>query len=291
MQNRLQRSLRTTFIGMGVNAVLAGVKITAGVVGHSHALVADGIESVADLFSSFVVWRGVVVAAEPADEDHPYGHGKAEPLAAAFVSVLLLVAAGYIAVQAVREIIVPHQTPAGFTLIVLLAVIVAKELLFRYVRAEGYSLSSSVVESDAWHHRSDAITSVAAAVGIIIALIGGPGYEVADDYAALIASAIIAWNGLGLLRPALDELMDRSPSTSFSKRIEELARSVQRVEGIEKCMIRKVGIAYFIDMHVEVSPEMSVREAHAIAHEIKDVIRRELPIVQDVLVHIEPAGE
>src|SRR5438046_580789 len=208
---RLQRSLRVTFVGMVANALLAAAKMVTGVAGHSHALVADGIESLADLLSSAIVWRGLVVAAAPPDEDHPYGHGKAEPIAAAVVSVMLLLAAGWIVVHAAREIPEPHSSPAPFTLLVLLTVIVIKEGLFRFVLRESRSVESSAVQSDAWHHRSDAISSLAAGIGISIALIGGKAYGAADDYAAMVAACVIAWNGVRLLRPALNELMDTAP--------------------------------------------------------------------------------
>src|SRR6266516_1992263 len=159
---RLERGLRATFLGLVANILLAATKLVAGVVGHSHALVADAVESLADLFGSVIVWRGLVVAAEPADEDHPYGHGKAEPIAAAVVATMLLLAAAGITVQAVRESLEPHNAPSGFTLIVLIVAVAIKESLFRVVMREGIRVESSAVRTDAWHHRSDAITSLAA---------------------------------------------------------------------------------------------------------------------------------
>ncbi len=287
--DRLKRSLRATFTGLAVNTALAISKLLAGIFGHSHALVADAVESFADIFSSLVVWRGLVVAAEPADEDHPYGHGKAEPLATAIVSAMLLVAAVWIAIQAVREITTPHSAPAPFTIWILFAVIVIKEGLFRFVLHESHSVESTAVASDAWHHRSDAITSLAAAIGIGVALIGGAGYEAADDWAALVAAFVIAFNGLRLLRPALNELMDRSPDHNVVNQIRQLAESCSGVDGVEKCFVRKMGYNYFVDMHVEVDPEMTVLRSHEIAHAVKNRIRAQLPAVSDVLVHIEPA--
>ncbi len=287
---RHQRSLRVTLAGLAVNIVLVGTKFTAGVVGHSHALVADAVESFADIISSLIVWRGLVVAATPADEDHPYGHGKAEAIAAAVVSSMLLLAAVWIGVTAVREIIRPHHPPAPFTILVLLGVILIKETLFRFVWSEASALESSVVETDAWHHRSDAITSLAAAIGIAVALIGGKGYEMADDIAALVAAVIIAWNGWRLLRPALDELMDAAPTRSVSQVIRSIASGVSGVELVEKCYVRKMGWHYYVDMHIELAPEMTVRESHEIAHRVKDAVRGAMPKVVDVLVHIEPAG-
>jgi cation diffusion facilitator family transporter len=265
------------------------VKFVTGILGHSQALIADAIESMADVFSSLIVWRGLVVAAEPADADHPYGHGKAEPLAAAMVSMMLLLAAAWIAVQSVREIMVPHASPKAYTLIVLVLVILVKEGLFRFVLNESISVSSTAVKTDAWHHRSDAITSFAAGIGITVSLIGGGGrYAAADDVAAIAAAAVIAFNGWRLLRPALDELMDRAPSPEIIQRLIRLGEESPGVERVEKCIARKMGYHYYVDMHVEVDPEMTVQRSHEIAHQVKDRICGVLPAVRDVLVHIEP---
>jgi cation diffusion facilitator family transporter len=285
---RLKRSLRVTLVGLVINALLTCAKFAAGILGHSHALIADAIESLADVFSSIIVWRGVVIAAAPADEDHPYGHGKAEPIAAATVSTMLLLAAGWIAVQAFRGIAQPHPAPAPFTLVVLLAVICIKEGLFRFVLREAISVESSAVHTDAWHHRSDVITSLAAAVGISVSLLGGKGYESADDVAAIVAAAIIVWNAWRLLRPSLNELMDRSPSRELCELIRQIAEQVKGVERVEKTLVRKMGYYFYADMHVEVDPQMTVQRSHDIAHEVKDKVRTQLPRVRDVLVHIEP---
>ena len=288
-KSRLNRSLRATFIGLAVNSFLTVVKLIAGIVGHSHALVADAVESLADVFSSLVVWRGVVVASLPADEDHPYGHGKAEPLASAVVSTMLLLAAGWIIIQAIGEILQPHQTPRPFTLVVLLGTVLVKELLFRFVLREAESVESSAIHSDAWHHRSDAVTSLAAAIGITVAVIGGKGYEAADDVAAIVAAGIIAWNGWRLLRPALRELMDTAPAPELVEGIRQLANTIPGVERVEKCIVRKMGHSFYVDMHVEVDPLMSVQRAHEIAHEVKDKVRERFDRVHDVLVHVEPS--
>jgi cation diffusion facilitator family transporter len=289
-KKRLERSVRVTFLGLLVNAGLAAGKIAAGVIGHSQALVADGVESAADFVSSLIVWRGVTVAAAPADEQHPYGHGKAEPLAAAVVATVLIAAAVMIVIGAIRDIVTPHDTPAPFTLAVLVGVIMIKELLFRIVQREGLELESSVVSADAWHHRSDAITSLFAFVGISIALVGGKGYETADDYAAMLAAGVIAFNGWRVLRPAMDELMDIAPSADFLENIRSIAARTREVVRVEKCFVRKTGFEYLVDMHIEVNPQMTVHRAHDIAHQVKDEIRRQVPSVRDVLVHVEPAG-
>jgi len=230
-----------------------------------------------------------VVAAEPADEEHPYGHGKAEGIASAVVSSMLLVAAASIIVQAAREIARPHPSPVPFTLLVLLAAALVKEGLFRFVLREAASVDSSAVKTDAWHHRSDALTSLAAAIGISVALVGGKGYEAADDVAAIAAAGIIGWNGWRLLRAALDELMDTAPKREMVDRIRQVAESVPGVARVETCRARKSGYLYYVDMHVEVDPLMTVQRSHEIAHRVKDSVRRDFPAVRDVLVHIEPA--
>ncbi len=276
---------------MVANFCLACGKLVAGWTGHSHALVADGVESLADLLSSVIVWRGLRIAAEPADRDHPYGHGKAEPMAAALVSLMLIFAAGWIAWTSVVEIMKPHAAPAPYTLAVLLLVVLVKEALFRWVWGQGKALDSSAVRSDAWHHRSDAITSLCAAIGITVALVGGPGYAVADDLAALVAALIIAWNGWRLWRSARDELMDAAPEETLVAEIRAVATAVAGVVGVEKCFARKMGPSQFVDIHIEVAPELTVRRAHEIAHEVKAALRRRRPEIVDVLVHVEPAPD
>lgn len=288
-RTRLNRSLRATFLGLAVNGVLATVKLIAGLAGNSQALVADAIESMSDMFSSLVVWRGLVVASEPEDEDHPYGHGKAEPMSSAIVSLMLLMAAAWIAVQSVHEISSPHANPAPYTLLVLVIVIAIKESLFRHVLKEAVTVESTAVQTDAWHHRSDAITSLAAALGITVALIGGTEYAAADDVAALFAAGMIAWNGWRLLSVAASELMDRSPPEELRNKVRSAAMLVTGVENVEKCVVRKMGYHHYVDMHVEVDPGMTVEESHSIAHQVKDRIREQVPSVRDVLIHIEPA--
>ena len=241
-----------------------------------------------DIFSSFVVWRGLTVAIQPPDEDHPYGHGKAEPLAASFVSLTLLAAAIGIAIEAIREIFIPHHAPKPFTIWILIIVVIVKEGLYRFVFSVGERLTSTAVRTDAWHHRSDAITSAAAALGISIALWGGKGYESADDYAALFASCVIAWNGVRLLRPAIDELMDAQPSEDLQKEISKLAVQCAGVLGVEKVLARKAGFVYLVEMHMDVDKSMSVEHAHDIAHLVKDRIQERIPQVAEVLIHVEP---
>lgn len=281
-------AIRAAILGILVNGVLATAKLIGGIVGNAYVLVADAVESMTDIFSSFVVWRGLALATQPPDADHPYGHGKAEPLAASFVSLTLVAAAIGIAIQAIREILTPHHSPEAFTIWLLLIVVIVKESLYRFVFSVGKKLTSIAVRSDAWHHRSDAITSAAAAIGIGIALWGGHGYESADDWAALFASCIIAYNGLRLFKPAIDELMDSSPSEELQQQITALAARCQGVLAVEKVLARKTGFTYLVDMHIDVDKAITVERAHDIAHLVKDTIREQIPKVAEVLIHVEP---
>jgi len=273
---------------LSTNVALALVKLLAGIFGNSYALIADAVESMADTVSSIIVWRGVVIAERPADEEHPYGHGKAEAIAAATVSAMLVGAALVIFGQAVREIRTPHYGPAPFTLYVLLGVVLVKETLFRFVGRVAEEIQSGAVRTDAWHHRSDAITSAAAALGISVALVGGDAYKSADGWAAIFAAFIIGFNGVRLLRPALDELMDAAPKEDIAGLARAVALRVDGVKGVEKCLARKMGYGFLLDMHVEVDGGLSVAVAHELAHTVKDAIRAEVPRVLDVTIHIEP---
>jgi cation diffusion facilitator family transporter len=274
--------------GLWVNIVLVVVKLVAGIAGHSYALIADSIESSTDVFSSLIVWGGLRITTRPADEEYPYGYGKAEALAAAIVSLMLLGAALGIAVAAVGEIMTPHHMPAPFTLAVIAAVIPIKEFLYRRVLRVGSETGSTAVKADAWHHRSDAITSLAALIGIAVALLGGPGWESADDWAALLAAAVIAVNGMLLLRPAVGDLMDRMPERTVLERIAAIAEGVEGVRAIEKLRVRKVGMEYFVDLHVQADETMPLREAHILSGKVKGAIRAAVAEVAGVLIHMEP---
>ena len=280
--------IKTTIVGIIVSIILAALKAIAGVLGNSYALIADAIESTSDVFTSIIVLTGLKIAKRPADKTHPYGHGKAEPFAGIIVSSALFIAAIIIIFQSIHEIITPHHSPAPFTLIVLIAVVIIKEMLFRFVIKAGNSLDSVAVKNDAWHHRSDAITSGAVFIGITIALIGGPGYEQADDYAALCASLIIIFNALRLFKPALYEIMDTAPSPEIINKVIETSLSVDGVIAIDKCFARKMGVQYYVDMHVIVDGNITVYTGHEISHSVKNKIINSFPNISDVLIHIEP---
>src|ERR1700730_1571044 len=287
--NNLQTGARAAVFGMIVNLIFAAAKILGGLFGNAYVLIADGIESTLDIAGSFIIWGGLKFAARPPDETHPYGHGKAEPIAAIIVAVGVLAAAIGLAIQSAREIFLPHHGPAPYTLGILIVVIVVKEFLFRYVNRIGRDVESTAVQTDAWHHRSDALTSSAAFIGISVALIGGKRWQSADDWAALFACAVIAANGIRLLRPAFYEIMDTAPRGKIVRAICGVAGSVPGVLEVEKCRARKMGLDFYVDLHARVDGNMSVQEGHEIAHRVKSAIQQSDSRVADVLVHIEPA--
>jgi cation diffusion facilitator family transporter len=288
VNNATNRSIRWAQAGLLTNAVLVLVKFIAGIVGHANALVADAVESSADIFSSLIVWMGLSIAARPADEDHPFGHGKAEPIAAAVVSLMLLGAAIGISVIAIREILTPHHLPAPFTLFVAAGVIITKEILYRRVSKVGREVGSTVVAADAWHHRADAMTSLAAFIGISIALLGGPGWEAADDWAALVAALVIAVNGLRTLKLAISGLMDEAPDSTLKERAIQAASEVEGVQSVENLNVRSSGLGFYVDLHVKADGAMSLDAAHEIAAKVKYAILEAIPNCVSVLVHMEP---
>lgn len=288
LQGRIAHGVRAAQLGLLVNAVLAVVKVLAGLIGNSYALIADGVESGADIFSSLIVWRGLEISGRSADEEFHFGYGKAESLASAIVALMLLGAAVGVAIAAVREVVTPHHLPEPFTLVVLVIVIGIKEVMFRRTMQVGSATGSNAVQADAWHHRSDAITSLAAFVGISVALAGGRGWESADDYAALLSSLVIGWNGYLILRPAVSDLMDKAPNREFVDQVTTIALTVPGVLGIEKVAARKVGLGYFIEIHVQALPTLPLHDAHILGGIVKSRLRAENPSILGVLVHMEP---
>jgi cation diffusion facilitator family transporter len=280
--------MRAARWGIFANIGLVLLKLVAGLLGSSYALVADAIESSTDVFSSLIVWRGLQITGKPPDEEFRYGYGKAESIATAVVSLMLIAAAICIAVVAVREIITPHDAPAPFTLIVLGGVILVKEFLFRRVLAVGHETGSTAVMADAWHHRSDAMTSAAAFIGITIAVWGGAGWESADDWAAMVATIIMTANGIRMMRAAVNDLMDRVPETDLVERIADAALDTPGVLAIEKLRVRKLGLKYSVDVHVQADPILSLRDAHVLSGKVKGNVRAQVPAVDEVLVHMEP---
>ena len=276
------------FLTLGVNISLMLVKITVGLMGNCYALIADGVESLGDIITSSVTWLGFHFSLRPADAYHPYEHGKIESLVGVFSGFSLLAVALLIAFQAVRELLTPHASPAWYTLPVLLMVVLVKEAVSRAVLRAGRATDSLALEGDAWHHRSDALTSAAAAVGISLALLGGPRFAQADDWAALLACGIIVFNAVRILRKAFHEMLDGDVGDEMRFRVMGEARGVPQVDSVSACRIRKSGTDYFVEVHIQVPGDLSVREGHAVGHQVRDAIMAAKSAVRDVVVHVEP---
>tara|TARA_R110002051_G_scaffold126663_1_gene200289 strand:- start:1028 stop:1897 length:870 start_codon:yes stop_codon:yes gene_type:complete len=286
--NNEQTAIRTTYFSIIGNTILAIIKGLAGFFGNSYALIADAIESTTDIFSSLLVLLGFKYAKRPADDNHPYGHGKIEPLITFAVVAFLVVSATIIAYESIQNIQTPHKTPKPWTLVILGVIIIWKEISFQIVNRKSIQTNSSSLKADAWHHRSDAITSVMAFIGISIAIILGKGYETADDWAALFASAFILYNSYLILRPALGEVMDEQLYDDLIIKIREKSTDVNGIIGTEKCFVRKAGMKYHVDLHAIVDGKISVKVGHDIAHNLKDYLRKEIPNLGHVLIHVEP---
>ncbi len=288
-ERMIERGIRSTRVGIVANGALAVLKCATGLIGHSFALVADGIESLSDVVSSSIVYWGLRVAIKPPDEDHPFGHGKAEPVAAVMVGVALIVAGLAIAGESIVLIRTPHPLPKSYTLWVLLSVVAIKAVLSRYVLGVSRKIESLALRGDAWHHFSDAITSSFAFIGISVALI--THNPMADDWAALCAAPIIIFGGWRQLMRPMAELLDTAPAPDLKQRVRQAARSQPEVIGLEKCFVRKVGFRYYVDLHVVVSGDLSVREGHRIAHDVENRILADVSQISAVIVHIEPEEE
>lgn len=281
-------AIKTTYFSLLGNIALALIKGLAGFFGNSYALIADAIESTTDIFSSFLVLLGFKYAEKPPDDNHPYGHGKIEPLITFIVVAFLVTSATIIAYESIQHIQTPHKVPESWTLYILGGIILWKEISFQIVIRKSTQTNSSSLRADAWHHRSDAITSVMAFIGISIALIFGDGYETADDWAALFASAFILYNSFLIFRPALGEIMDEHKYDDLIDEIRIKSLEVNGVLGTEKCFIRKSGMQFHVDLHAIVDGNITVEKGHWIAHELKDHLRKEIPNLGHVLIHIEP---
>jgi cation diffusion facilitator family transporter len=283
-----QTAIRTTYFSIVGNASLAIIKGLAGFFGNSYALIADAIESTADIFSSFLVLFGLKYASRPADKNHPYGHGRAEPLITFLVVGFLITSATIIAYESIKNIGTPHELPKIWTLFVLIPLIIWKEISFQLVIRKAKETNSSSLKADAWHHRSDAITSIAALIGISIALYFGKGYETADDWAALFASGFILYNSYKIFRPALGEIMDEHLYDDLVAEIRKVSLTCAGVVATEKCFVRKAGMKYHVELHAIVQADITVKYGHEIAHNLKDTLLNEIPQLGHVLIHIEP---
>ncbi len=290
--SKTESAVSATYFSIIGNTVLAIAKALAGIFGNSYALIADAIESTADIFASLLVLFGLKYAERPADDNHPYGHGKIEPLITFMVVAFLVTSATVIAYESVQNILLvtPQKPPKLWTLIVLAVIIVWKEISFRIVLKRSKETNSSSLKADAWHHRSDAITSVMAFLGISVALIFGEGFETADDWAALFASGIILYNAYLIFRPALGEIMDENRYDDIIELVRIKALEVPGVLDTEKAFIRKAGMSYHLDLHAIVDGSISVAKGHEIAHRLQDYLKEEIPNLNFILIHVEPGN-
>lgn len=292
------KGMRLVLFGIIANFILAGIKFTAGILGHSYALVADAIESTTDILSSLLVYVGLKISTKPADKNHPYGHGKAEPLAAFAISLFLFFAAICIAYESISRIRNPHPIPASWTLLVLFFVIIVKKILYKFSYKVAKETSSNAIKGDAFHHLSDALTSIAAFLGISIAIVGnhfnpGPYWASADDWAALAASVVVVYNGYRIMHLAIYELSDARPDAEIENEVRKVALTVPGVKELHRCRMRKMGFEYYVELDVRVDRNMPVHLAHEISHRVQDTVKEKVVSGQiaRVLIHIEPSRE
>lgn len=288
MSENADKAVRTTYFSIASSLCLALIKWFAGFFGNSFALIADAIESTTDIFSSILVLLGIKYSKRPADETHPYGHGRIEPLVTFIVVIFLVISATVIAYKSIINLQTPHDPPEQWTLLVLMVIILWKEGSYQFVMRKSRLLNSSSLRADAWHHRSDAITSVAAFIGIAISVWLGEGYERADDWAALFAAGFIVYNCYRIFRPALGEIMDENLFEEIVELVKVRSLEVNGVLATEKCFVRKIGMDYLVDLHAVVDPQLTVKEGHDIAHALKDHLIEKIDGVGNVFIHIEP---
>lgn len=283
------KAIRAAWFSISSSMALALIKGVAGMAGHSDALIADSVESTTDILAALLMLLGLRYARRPADENHPYGHGKIEPLITFIVVAFLVTSAAAIAYRSVREIQSgQQQVPEAWTMGVLALIILWKEISYRYMKRRSAEVHSTSLAADAWHHRSDAITSLIALAGIGLAQLGGPSLAVADDAAALLAAGFILYNSYHIFRPALGEVMDEHRYEELEAAVRDKAREVPGIRDTEKCHVRKSGMRYYIDLHAIVDAGITVREGHALGHQLEDHLQKQIPQIDKVLVHVEP---
>jgi len=276
-------------VGIVSNLVLSIGKIIAGVIGNSSALITDGIHSASDIVTSLAVFLGMKIAKRPPDKEHPYGHGKAENIAAKTVAIILILVSIQIVYTNIGGITTERYIlPSSLAIWVAIASIIIKEGLFQYKISIGKRLNSSSLISDAWHHRSDAFSSFIVLIGIIGAKIGGTRWIFLDRLAAVIVGLIILGIGIKLFIKTASELMDKMPETKILKKINSIALSVEGVMDTETLKARKIGLDIFVDIHIEVNKNITIEKGHKIAHKVKGTLIEKMPVIKDVLVHIEP---
>ena len=284
-------AIAAALLGLVVNLALGTVKLVAGLVANSFALLSDAINSWGDVFTSVVILFALRFAQRPPDDEHPYGHSRAEAIAASNVALLVLLSALGVGYEAIRRLGMPHPLPPLWTVGIALANVVIKECLYQYKMRVGRRLNSAALLANAWDHRSDAFCSAAVLVGLLLVWWGGPRWISMDEVAALFVVVAIVWSAGRLFYQSLIELMDVQADPEIVNRVRQAASSVTGVAGVEKLWVRKSGLEYFVDIHIEVDPQLTVAAGHRIGHAVKDELLRQFHMLRDVLVHLEPHGE
>jgi len=281
-------AMKATLVGLVVNLILGIVKLVAGLLGGSFALISDAVNSLGDTLSSIVTLAALWYAQLPADEEHPYGHTRVEAVAGAYVAVLIVITALYIGGEAIARIGNEILVPPVWTLWIAGANILIKESLYWYNRAIGFRTGSIAIAASAWDHRSDALCSLAVLVGLGLVRWAGPAFSWADSAAALVVVGAILWSGGRLLFQSTGELLDPQADASFVDQIRRVAASVSGVRAVETLWVRKTGIEYLVDIHIQVDASMTVEAGHRIGHQVKYDLVNNFDRVKDVLVHLEP---
>jgi cation diffusion facilitator family transporter len=283
-----REATRAAELGLVVNGALGIAKLVGGIVAHSYALISDAVHSLTDLLMSVGVLSALWFAQRPPDKEHPYGHTRAEAIAGSNLALLILVSAAVLAWQVFGGLSEPRIVPPAWTLLIAAANVLVKEGLYRYKIRVGRRLNSALLIANAWDHRGDALSSLAVLIGLSIVRLGGPGWGLADPLAALVVILIITASGAHLFRDSISELMDRQAGEDLVASVREAARAVPGVEDIETLWVRKSGLEYLVDIHVEIDGRLPIAEGHRIGHLVEDGILKQFPAVRDVLVHIEP---
>jgi cation diffusion facilitator family transporter len=283
----MKRARQIAILGMVVSGILAVMKIIAGRQWHSAAVVADGFESAADIFSSGLVLIGLIVSARPPDENHPYGHGRLETLTGLLLGFFLFGAGVLISRQGLAA--VDHSlTPHWWALVPLAISIMAKGILVKLKHSYSREIGSSSLRADAANDAVDMISGSVAVVALSLTLWKPVEFERADHYGAFVVGLIVIATAVRIMYESSLFLMDTMPDDAAIARVRSVAMAVRDVKGVEKCYARKTGLKYHVDLHLEVNPEITVRAAHDIGGRVRERIREEIPWVADVLINVEP---
>lgn len=281
---------RVTWVGVIANTFLIVLKLLAGIFGHSQALIADAFHSVSDFFTDFVVLIGLKMGRKAPDADHHFGHARIETTASGLVGFSLLAVAVFIGYSASRDIYLHTEShPTWFAIAGAGLSILVKELLYRYTVLVGRRIKSTAVVANAWHHRSDALSSVAVLIGVTAAQIR-PDWHILDAYAALLVSFFIIKVALEILRDALREITDTAPNPEVINRIMGCISSVSNVIEVHDLRVRSIGGRYDLSVHVIVEPHLTVVEGHNTAREVEQCLVGEIGDIGEVTVHVDPVG-